>query len=142
VSKEAMMKPCILRKPPFLRTLAAVGAVGLALSGSMALAQTSPGDTAPAAANPSKTDSGDGATAAPNQSSVSGVVVQAPRPQVSPPIPADKKAAFDAEVAKEEAWRRYRQSTPPASEGTIGQAKDYPGLRSLLPGQDDTSEGN
>lgn len=133
------MKPRTGRKPPFLRRFAAVGALGLALSASMAHAQTNAGDNGAGASNQNKGDSGAGAS---SQGSVPGVVVQAPRRPDNPPIPPDKRAAFDAEAAKDEAWRRYHQSTPSASEGTIGQAKDYPGLQSLLPGQDEASEGH
>jgi hypothetical protein len=117
--------------------------VGLALSASTALAQTTKGDSGDngaAASSQNKGESGSGAGAS-NPDSVSGVVVEGARRPDNPPIPADKKAAYDAEVAKAEAWRRYRQSMPPATESTIGQAKDYPGLRSLLPGQDEASEG-
>lgn len=135
------MKSRILRKPPFLRTLAAIGALGLALSASTALAQDNNGGRGnnPAASNPAKGDSGAGAAGASDPNSVSGVVVPGQRPATNPPIPADKKAAYDSEVAKEEAWKRYRKSMPPASDSTIDQAKDYPGLRSLLPGQDEAS---
>jgi len=134
------MKSRILPEPPFLRTLAAVGALGLALSASSALAQGGGdrGNNPAASANPNQGDSGAGPS---TQDSVSGVVVPGQRRPTNPPIPADKKAAYDAEVAKEEAWRRYRKSMPPASDSTIDQAKDYPGLRSLLPGQDQTSQG-
>ena len=138
------MKPRSLRKPPFLRTLAAVSALGLALSASTALAQSNKGDSGnngSGAPTQNKGGAQDSGAVAPNQDAVSGVVVEGARRPDNPPIPADKKAAFDAEVAKEEAWRRYRQSTPPASAGTIGQADDYPGLRSLLPGQDGASTG-
>jgi hypothetical protein len=137
------MKLRVLRKPPILLVISAVSTAGLALSASAALAQANPAasnDGAAAAANQTKSDNGNGGPGASNQDSVSGVVVQAPS-QAGPPIPPDKKAAFDAEVAKQEAWKRYRQSTPPASAGTIGQSDDYPGLRSLLPGQDQSSEG-
>ena len=135
------MNSRILRKPPFLRSLAAVGALGLALSASAALAQGDRGNNPAASANANS-----GVTPAPpanatDPNSVSGVVVPGQRRPENPPIPADKKAAYDAEVAKEEAWRRYRKSMPPASDSTIDQAKDYPGLQSLLPGKDETSAG-
>jgi len=134
------MKPRISRMPPFLRALAAAGAVGLALSASTALAQANNGDStsSPAPApNQNKADGGGGAAGAADQSSVSGVVVPGQRRQENPPIPADKKAEYDAEVAKQEAWKRYRKSIPPATASTIDQANDYPGLRSLIPGQEE-----
>jgi hypothetical protein len=138
------MKPRISRKPPFLRTLAAAGALGLTLSASMAMAQANNANSAaspPPAPNQDKSDSGSAGGDASTPDSVSGVVIPGQRRPENPPIPADKKAAYDAEVAKEEAWRRYRKSMPPASDSTIDQAKDYPGLRSLLPGQDETPGG-
>jgi hypothetical protein len=139
-SKEAMMKPRILRKPPFLRALAAAGAIGLVLSASTALAQANNGGNASNAAgasNPNKGAGGDSAAGASDPNSVSGVVVPGQRRPENPPIPADKKAEYDAEVAKQEAWKRYRKSMPPATASTIDQANDYPGLRSLIPGQEE-----
>jgi hypothetical protein len=133
------MKSRILQKPPFLPTLVVAGALGLALTASSALAQAggNRGNNPAASANPNQGDSG---ASSANPDSVSGVVVPGQRRPTNPPIPADKKAAYDAEVAKEEAWRRYRKSMPPASDSTIDQAKDYPGLQSLLPGQDQAPE--
>jgi hypothetical protein len=55
-------------------------------------------------------------------------------------IPPEKKAAFDNEAAKAETWRKYREATPPLSDGTLGQAKGYPGLQSLLPNPEDPGE--
>ena len=135
------MKPRILRTSPFLRTFVAVAAVGLALSTSTALAQTATGGSGAGVSNPNNSNGRDGGAGASDENNVSGVVVPGQRRPANPPIPADKKAAYDTEVAKEEAWRRYRKSMPPASDSTIDQAKDYPGLRSLLPGQDEASAG-
>jgi hypothetical protein len=135
-----MMKPSILRTPPFLRLLAATGGLGLALSASTALAQYNRPVSDAGATNPNAASSPSSAAGASAPSSVPGVTVQAPRPEQRPPIPADKAAAYDQEVAKAEAWKRYRSSTPPLSEGTIAQGKDYPGLQSLLP-QGEPTEG-
>jgi hypothetical protein len=117
--------------------VALAGVLGLALPASMALAQGDRGNNPAASTNSNQAASGNAGADASDPNSVSGVVVPGARRPESPPIPADKKAAYDAEVAKEEAWRRYRKSMPPASDSTIDQAKDYPGLRSLLPGQDE-----
>jgi hypothetical protein len=122
--------------------LAVAGALGLTLSASTALAQTNNGAGETSAAGASNQNKSDSKAGASDPNSVSGVVVPGQRRPENPPIPADKKAAYDAEVAKEEAWRRYRKSMPPATESTIGQAKDYPGLRTLIPGQDEATEGH
>lgn len=103
--------------------LLAVGALGLALTGSAAWAQA---------------DHQDGAAGA-NQSNTGAVVVQAPRshPAVSVGIPPDKVAAFDAEAAENEAWQTYRTSAPPLDTGTLDLTKDYPGLRTYFPNPSD-----
>lgn len=116
------MKSGMLRITLFLPAIAFAGATGLSLAPSMAAAQAVQGEKAEERAADSKS------------ASVGGVIVQAPRPESKvQQIPPDKKAAFDEEAAKDEAWKRYRKSTPPLSDGTLGQAKDYPGLQSLLP---------
>jgi len=117
-------------KSGLLRTTLLLSAITLAgaLPSSMALAQASQGETA-------KDDE-----AAAKPASVGSVVIQAPRPQSKlQDIPPDKKAAFDEEAAKQEAWKRYRENTPPAADGVLGQAKGYPGLQSLLPQPDDAA---
>jgi hypothetical protein len=132
---EITMRP---RSPALLHRVIAVAAViGFALPASAALAQA--GQVASPGAGPSESQNvspdgnpeSDAATAKP--ASVGGVIVQAPRPEAQPPIPADKRAAYDAEVAKSEAWKRYRKSIPSTNVGTLEQADDYPGLQSLLP---------
>ncbi|HXQ16334.1 MAG TPA: hypothetical protein VN814_17080 [Caulobacteraceae bacterium] len=104
--------------------LFAVVALGLALGGPAALAQSI-----------------QASGAATKQSGSAEVLVQAPRHQTrSYGIPP-----FAAEAAKEEAWRKYRDSAPPpgpclgrpgaaqpADCGTFEGLKDYPGLQSLL----------
>lgn len=121
--------------------IAAAGVIGLALPPCVAAAQGDPSPSqdvrpngnpgASQGAGPAEKPASDAAAAKP--ASVGGVIVEAPRPEARPPIPADKRAAFDQEVAKSEAWKRYRKSIPPSTTGTLEQADDYPGLNSLLP---------
>jgi hypothetical protein len=127
-------------RPPFParlhQAIAVAGAIGLMLPASAAVAQASQGESqsGPGASqnvSPSEKAGSEAATAKP--ASVGGVIVQAPRPEPQAQIPADKRAAYDAEVAKSEAWKRYRKSMPPLSAGTLEQADDYPGLQTLLP---------
>lgn len=47
-------------------------------------------------------------------------------------IPPAKAAAFAAQAAKNDAWRKYRDSTPSVTAGTLDQAAGYPGLRSAF----------
>jgi hypothetical protein len=117
------MKPSVARTTLLLPAIAvAAVVVGLALPGSAALAQTSPG-----------ANSGNKAAAGARPGAVGGVTVQAPRRSALQKIPPDKAAGFDQEAADAEAWKGYRKSTPRAAEGTLGQAKDYPGLHKLAP---------
>ena len=120
-----------MRMTLLVPAITVAGALGLALPASVAVAQTSPTQTSPAE------KSGSGAPADSKPGAVGGVVVQAPRPPSKlQEVPPDKKAAYDKEAAKNEAWKRYRQSRPPLSAGTLGQADDYPGLQTLLPERD------
>jgi hypothetical protein len=122
------MKSSLLRATLLLPAITLAGVAGFALPSPRAVAQVSQGE---------KPEDG---AAAPKPGSVGGVIVQAPRPPSKlQDIPADKKAEFDQEAAKNEAWKRYRQSTPPLADGTLGQAKDYPGLQSLLPQQNENA---
>ena len=104
--------------------LFAVAAFGLALFGPAALAQA-------------VQTSG----AATKQSGSAEVIVQAPRHQK----PSYAIPPFAADAAKEEAWRKYRDSVAtqgpcpvrpgpaqPGDCGTFEGLKDYPGLQSLL----------
>lgn len=87
----------------------------------------------------------DGPPAAPGSASaaanpaVEGVTVQGRRPDTGAIIPDDKKAQYDADVAKEAAFRDYRASRPPLDPDSKGivdpndQSKDFPGLQSYLP---------
>lgn len=129
------MRPRFPSLPHPVITIAA--AIAFTLPASVALAQAGQGAGPNASssdsqgAGPSETPGSDAATARP--ASIGGVVVEVPRPEPEPMIPADKRAAYDADVAKAEAWKRYRRSMPPLSAGTIEQGADYPGLQSLLP---------
>ena len=117
------------------QVIAVATAIGFALPASVALAQApvpAPVDQG-ASQNVSPNGKPDSDAAVAKPASVGGVIVQAPRPEPEAQIPADKRAAFDEEVAKSEAWKRYRKSIPPTNVGTLEQADDYPGLQSLLP---------
>jgi len=129
------MKPS--PKSPRLWTLAAAaGALALMLPAPMAQAQAAP---APGQATAGQAGA-DVRPAAATSSTLPGVTVEAPPRPEHPVIPPDKKAAFDNEAAKAETWRKYREATPPLSDGTLGQAKGYPGLQSLLPNPEDPGE--
>jgi hypothetical protein len=124
------MTSSLPRTARLLPAIMLAGALALALQPSMAAAQADPSDKAdvrPASVNPDV---------------VGGVVVETPRPHSKlEDIPPDKAAAFDEEAAKNEAWKRYRRSTPPLSAGALGQADDYPGLQSLLPSDQPPADG-
>jgi hypothetical protein len=83
----------------------------------------------------SQAQKSESSAAASKPGSVSGVVVQAP-PKLDR-IPPDKKAALDAEAAKGKAWKKYRNTTPPATVtakagvGASSRAENYPGLHTL-----------
>ena len=64
----------------------------------------------------------------------SGVVVHAP-PTRQPPLapPPDKAAAFALDASKDDAWRKYRDTVPSVTDGTLDQAKAFPGLRAYVP---------
>jgi len=65
---------------------------------------------------------------------VEGVTVQAPRPpSEAAGIPPDKAAALAEEAAKDEAWRKYRESRPPLTSNPNDLSKDFPGLRTYVP---------
>jgi hypothetical protein len=68
------------------------------------------------------------------QSDAGSVIVHAPprRPRRLG-VPPAKAAAFAAQAANDEAWRKYRDSTPSVTDSTLDQAKAYPGLRTLVP---------
>jgi len=103
--------------------LLAVLALGLALEAPTARAQSEP-DKPAAPSEPS--------AAAAKPGSVAEVTVTAP--QTKPiGIPPEKAAALAAEAAKNEAWRKYRESTPPLTRDPNDQSKDFPGLQSYVP---------
>jgi hypothetical protein len=70
---------------------------------------------------------------------VEGVTVQVPVPQIAPSIPDDERARFDAEVARQAAFREYRESRPGLTYDNHGVgdpndlAADFPGLQAYLP---------
>ena len=88
---------------------------------------------------PGPADSAVVAAAPSTPNPVEGVDVTGRRPEVRALIPDDKRAEFDDEVAREAAFRAYRQSTPPLTSDDKGvgdpndQSKDFPGLQSYLP---------
>ncbi len=104
---------------------ASILALTLALTMSAAWAESAPVQSA----RPAKAPAAD----ATKPNTVGDVVVRAPPRRHRLRIPPAKAAAFAAEAARQDAWRNYRDSTPPASAGALGQAAGYPGLRSLGP---------
>lgn len=117
------MKSCRSRGALLALAIAALCAIGFGSLASVALAQ---------GAQREQTES---SAAASQPASVGGVVVQAP-PKLDR-MPPDKRAAFDAEAAKREAWQRYRRTASPApavaAAGVDASARveNYPGLRGM-----------
>jgi hypothetical protein len=114
------MKSCIFQRALRLRAITVAGAISLAATASVALAQ-----------DHHDTKSGSSA-AAPKSGTVSGVVVQ-PRANLHK-IPPHKRAAFDAEAANKKAWTNYRNSPAPplgTGPGASSNAGNYPGLSKL-----------
>jgi len=91
----------------------AVGVLGLVLAAQSAGAQAT-----------SASDSSGRA----RQNEVGSVVVHAPRQRPQVGVPPDKAKALADQAAKNEAWRKYRNSVPPVNAGPLEQSKDYPGL--------------
>ena len=121
-----------------IQVIACAGSIGLLLSASMAFAQVAPGAPPGGGAPPQDSrapppigDAGNDAEAPP-PGSVGGVTVQATRRPLDTTAP-EKTKEYNEEVAKAEAWKRYRKSRPPANASTLDQADDYPGLQSLVP---------
>jgi hypothetical protein len=105
--------------------LLAIFAPGLASAAPAAPAQ-SDHDKPAAASEPS--------AAASAPSSVEGVTVNAPRAGSGvDAVPPEKAAAFAEEAAKNEAWRKYRESTPPLTSDPNDLSKDFPGLQAYVP---------
>ena len=71
--------------------------------------------------------------AAPVPNKVEGVNVDAPRPAGGFGVPPDKAADYDAQAAKDKAFRDYRKSTPPISSSPTEETKDFPGLQTYIP---------
>ena len=106
-------------------------AVAGAAQAQPAAAPILPTNTAPAAPQV-------GAAATPD--AVNGVTVfGGRRPDIPAPIPDDKRAKYDADVAKEAAFRAYRASRPAIVSDSKGvsdpndDSADFPGLHSYLP---------
>jgi hypothetical protein len=80
-----------------------------------------------------------GAASTPAANSVDDVTVLSRRPETYSSIPAAKRAQFDADVAKEAAFRAYRASRPQIVTDSKGisdpndDSQDFPGLQSYLP---------
>jgi hypothetical protein len=78
-----------------------------------------------------------GAASAPNP--VDDVTVLSRRRETYSSIPDAKRAQYDADVAKEAAFRAYRASRPPIVTDSKGvsdpndDSKDFPGLQTYLP---------
>jgi hypothetical protein len=106
-------------------------AVGLALVAPAAQAQGEP-DKPAASSTPSPAASKPAAT--PSKPGHEGeVTVRAPRARTVIGVPPDKAAGFADEAAKNEAWRKYRESTPPLTRDPNDQSKDFPGLHADVP---------
>jgi hypothetical protein len=108
------------------RGSALLAALAFGLAAASAAEAQSEHDKPPTAAEP---------VAAPAKpSSVEGVTVNAPRAGSNAigVAPADA-AAFAAEAAKNEAWRKYRESMPPLTSNPNDQSKDFPGLKAYVP---------
>jgi hypothetical protein len=113
-------------------------ALGLASAVATAHAQTAAPARTPKASPPAPPEQ---AAPASDSDSVEGVVVNGRdrNPDTGATIPADKKAEFDAEAARQAAFRQYRQSRPPltADQKDVGdpndQSQDFPGLQGYLP---------
>jgi hypothetical protein len=114
-------------------------ALGLASAAATAHAQTAaPPAQAEKAGQPEPPGN---AAAASNPDPVAGVTVQGRdrSPDTGATVPADKKAEFDKEAAREAAFREYRESRPQTTTDDKGigdpndQSKDFPGLQSYVP---------
>ena len=111
-----------------------VASVAIGLTSGAAFAQGQPAKPAAAASGPNAS-APDPNAAAPAPSSVEGVTVSATQSRPSLGVPPDKAAVYAAQAAQDEAWRKYRQSTPPLTKDPNEMAKDYPGLQTFVPQQ-------
>ena len=113
-----------------------VGLFALASTSGAAFGQVQGQQTKPAAvpSGPS-TPAPDANAAAAAPSNVEGVTVSATLSRPSLGVPPDKAAAYAAQVAQDEALRKYRRSTPPLTKDPNDMSKDYPGLQTLVPQQ-------
>jgi len=106
-----------------------VALFALGLTSGAAFAQAPQGK--PAVSGPSEPAPDAKPAAAPN--SVEGVTVTGAKVLPKIGIPDDKAEAYAAQAAQDEAWRKYRQSTPPLTKNPNEMAKDYPGLQTFIP---------
>ncbi len=113
--------------------LLAVFALGLVSAAPTAQAQSEP-DKPAAAPEPNAAASEPGAAAS-KASSVEGVTVNARPGSGALGVPPAKAAAYADEAAKNEAWRKYRESTPPLTSNPNDLSKDFPGLQAYIPPQ-------
>jgi hypothetical protein len=119
--------------------LCAVLALGFASDALTAQAQTQTQTQTAPASPPTKP-----AAAAPNAAAAAAsplgeVTIKGVRRRPDANIPPDKRAEYDAAVAREDAFRRYRASQPPMPADAKGVTDpnalsvDYPGLHTLAP---------
>ena len=119
------------------RLCSAFFALGLASAAATAQAQTAAHPTPAKEAGPPAPP--EQAAAASTPDPVEGVTVSGRPADTGATIPADKKAEFDEEAARDAAFRAYRASRPPLTADHTGvgdpndQSKDFPGLQSYLP---------
>ena len=107
-------------RTPLRSMVGAAGILAVLLAAHPVGAQTTP---APDSSNGAK------------QAEVGSVVVHAPRQRPQIGVPPDKAKALDEQAAKDEAWRKYRDSVPPINAGPLEQTKDYPGLHAAATDQ-------
>jgi hypothetical protein len=127
------MKTCMFRALRRLQAFTLAGVIGFATPAAVALAQGSQGGGNQAGS--SQGGKSETSAAASKSSTVGGVVVQSPHKRNM--IPPEKRAAFDAEAAKQKSWQKYRSATPSPTPGgapgvsATARTKGYPGLHSV-----------
>jgi hypothetical protein len=128
--EDVMIKDC----PSWI----APAAIALWLAAS-ATAQAQPAAAPILPTNTAPTAPPVGTASTPDTDPVDSVTVLSRRPEIRTPIPDAKRAQYDADVAKEAAFRAYRASRPQIIGDSKGvsdpndDSKDFPGLQSYLP---------